>query len=151
MKRWIVLSAACLAFQAKADIYKCKDAEGKVIYQGMPCTTGMVGKIKEAPKLSEEDRKLAQEKLDRMIEMNRERAIAREQAWQKQQEQARRLAEQEELAQRQAERERLEQENRERYFWSPWRHRMPWFNQNRLKPEPHRDPQAGRHHPHNEP
>ena len=155
MKRWMLLSATCLAFHAEAEIYKCKDAEGKIIYQEMPCKTLMLGKIQEAPKVSEEDRKRAQENLDRMLEMSRKRDIEREQAWQK--EQARRLAE-EEQARQQAERERLarlEQENRERNFWYPWLPRIPWFNQNRPKtgqtPGPHHDPHEGGHQRHNSP
>jgi hypothetical protein len=140
MKRWIMLTAALLAFQAEAEIYKCSDAEGKITYQGAPCQSRTVGKVKEAPAVPEEDRKLAQGRLDRMIEMNRQRDIVREQEWQKQQEEARRIAEEEERARQQAERERLarlEQERRERYYWYPWLPRWPWWGSRPPQPPRH--------------
>ena len=155
MRRWVMLSAVVLTFQAQAEIYKCKDAEGKISYQGTPCPTGMVGTIKPPPAVSEENRKHAHERLERMNEKNRQSDITREQEWQKQQEQARRLAEQQERERQQAERERLEQEQRERYYWYPWFPRFPWFTP---KPPPRPQPhppaggaspsRSGGHHPH---
>lgn len=137
MKRWIVLVAVCVASPVQADIYKCKDAEGHILYQEKPCPAVTMGKIQEAPSVSEEDRKRAQENLDRLIETNRKQAAAREQAWQ--QEQALRLAEQEQQDRQQAEKERLARLEQERYFWSPWFPWRPWFHQNRFN--------QNRHHP----
>lgn len=47
MKHLLMLSAMFLAFQAQAEIYKCKDGDGKISYQGTPCVNGMIGKLKK--------------------------------------------------------------------------------------------------------
>lgn len=145
MKLWVLMAAALLAMPAAADIYKCKDAEGRISYQNMPCTGTMLGKVKPAPAVSADEQQRAQERLQRMQEANRQHDIEREKEWQKQQEEARRLAEEEERARQQAERERLEQERRSRYYWYPWLPRWPWFNR---PPQPLRHPHSGGNHQH---
>lgn len=143
MKYRVLMMTALLATPAAADIYKCKDAEGRISYQNMPCAGATLGRVKEAPPVSLEAQKQAQENLQRLQEINRQHDIEREKAWQKEQEEARRIAEAEERARQQAERERLEQERRERYYWYPWLPRWPWFNR---PPPPHHPPHSGAPH-----
>jgi hypothetical protein len=132
MKRWIIFSAVFLAFQAEAEIYKCRDAKGNITYQGTPCPNGMVGKIEPAPPVLEGNRQRAQERMDRIIEMSRQQDIAREQTRRQKEEQARQIAEQEERDRQQSEQAeqeeqaRLEQEYRERHFLNLWPQRFPW-------------------------
>jgi Domain of unknown function (DUF4124) len=35
-----------LSFSAEADMFKCKDAAGKIAYQDAPCTTATIAKLK---------------------------------------------------------------------------------------------------------
>lgn len=130
VRHWILLLALCFTAQAKAEIYKCKDVQGNIIYQQTPCPNGMIGKIEPPPPVPETDRQRAQERMERMIETSRQQDIAREQVRQKQAEQARLLAEQEE-ARLEAEREaqlRLEQEYRETHFLNMGPQTIPWPN-----------------------
>ena len=147
MKRWCVLSAALLALQAEADIYKCSDAEGNITYQTAPCQTRTLGTVKEPPPVSEQERQRAQEQLDRMVEESRQHDVARERERKALEEQQRLLAEQE--AREQAERERrarLEQLEREQYYWDPWRMGYPWNEWNKTRHGSRRDSHRDGHH-----
>lgn|SRR5574338_681891 len=68
MTRAIVLVLMCfLSFHASGAIYQCKSAEGKVVFQQMPCASGeqkaMDNKAREQAK--EQARKQEEEKLRR--------------------------------------------------------------------------------------
>lgn len=146
MQRWIAMSALLLALPAAAEIYKCRDAQGRISYQGTPCAVTTLGTVKAPPPVSEEAQQRAQERLQRMQEAIRARDVAREKEWQQRQEEARRQAEEEARARQQAERERLEQERRARYYWYPWLPRWPWWGAKPAHP-PHQHPPS-RHPPH---
>ena len=116
-----------LACPVSAEIYKCRDAEGKVIYQGTPCAQTTLGRVQPPPPVSEQDRQRAREDLERLQRANREFAAEREKEWQRQEE-ARLRAEEQERLRQQAERERLEAEARTPLYWYPWHQHYPAYH-----------------------
>jgi len=69
MRRWVMLSAVVLTFQAQAESTNAR-CRGQNKLPGDALPTGMVGTIKPPPAVSEENRKHAQERLERMNEKN---------------------------------------------------------------------------------
>ena len=67
-----------LAFQAHAEVFKCKDAKNKITYQSNPCLTSTVGKIRKDAAIPEEDRLRAQDRTDAVFEKERQRDAAAE-------------------------------------------------------------------------
>lgn len=49
------------AFQAHAEVFKCKDIKVKITYQNSPCLTLTVSKIRKDADIPEEDRMRAQD------------------------------------------------------------------------------------------
>ncbi len=103
MKQLLMVSAIFLAFQAQAETFKCKNDNGKITYQGTPCLTATVGKIKKAPDVPVEEQVRAQDRLNNTIEMNRQKEAAEEVERQQQEENAKRIAQQKELERQQRE------------------------------------------------
>lgn len=88
MKRLLIMSAMFLTFQAHAEIFKCKDVNGKITYQGTPCLTGAGSKINKVPEVPIEEQKRAQSRLDNTIQTNRQYEAARKLEHQQQVEKA---------------------------------------------------------------
>lgn len=76
MKQLLMISAIFLTFQAQAEIFKCKNDNGKITYQGTPCLTGTVGKVNKAPDVPIEEQTRAQSRLNNMKEMDRQHEAA---------------------------------------------------------------------------
>ncbi|MFZ3088416.1 MAG: DUF4124 domain-containing protein [Methylotenera sp.] len=78
MRWWFVLSTLFIAFQAHAEIYKCKNENGTIVYQATICTAGAVGTIKKAPDIPIEEQMRAQERVSNIVEANRQKEATRE-------------------------------------------------------------------------
>ena len=106
------------SFHATAGINKCKDKDGKVTYQEMPCVTGEVSTIKKAPEPTEDEKIRARSNLDTMIQKNKnfeasqqmERQQRLERIKQEEEAQRRLLLEQESRAQAQRNQQLLERQ-----------------------------------------
>jgi hypothetical protein len=77
MKRLLIMSAMFLTFQAHAEIFKCKDVNGNITYQGTPCLTGAGSKISKAPEVPIEEQIQAHTEANKTIEMDRQHEAAR--------------------------------------------------------------------------
>lgn len=71
--RIYLLFVMFFAFQAHAEVFKCKDTKNKITYQNNPCLTSTVGKIRKDADIPEEDRMRAQERIDGVFERERQR------------------------------------------------------------------------------
>ncbi|MDR2220843.1 MAG: DUF4124 domain-containing protein [Methylobacillus sp.] len=69
----IALLLGMVPLAASAEIYKCKDAKQRIVYQDEPCAAKQkqVGTVEEAPPVSAEDEQRARDQLTRMQEENR--------------------------------------------------------------------------------
>ena len=123
MKYCLLLLTALAAMPAAADIYKCREADGSIVYQGTPCTGTELGKVQEPPPVSAEEQRQAQERLRQMQDASRQLDLLRAQERQQELEAARLRAE--------AERARLELERSEQYYWYPWLQRYPAYHNRR--------------------
>lgn len=72
MKWLLMISAIFLAFQAQAEIFKCKNDNGKITYQGTPCLSGTAGKIDKPPEVPIDEQSRAQSRLDNIKEQDRQ-------------------------------------------------------------------------------
>lgn len=88
MKRLLIVSAMFLTFQAHAEIFKCKDVNGKISYQGTPCLIGTASKIKKPPEIPVEEQIRANTKLNNTKEMNRQYEASRKLEHQQQEDNA---------------------------------------------------------------
>lgn len=78
MKQLLMLAAIFLAFQAHAEIYKCKNDKGQLTYQQTTCQAATVGKINKVPDVPIEEQIRAQERTSNIVEANRQKEVARE-------------------------------------------------------------------------
>jgi hypothetical protein len=78
MKTIFILVALFFSIQAHADIYVCRDALKRIIYQDEPCTVEMVRKLKTVPPPSVEELWLAEERVRRSNEIWQQRAALAE-------------------------------------------------------------------------
>jgi len=78
MKQLLMLAAIFLAFQAHAEIYKCKNDKGQITYQQTTCQAATVGKINKVPDVPIEEQMRAQNRTNSIIESNRNIEEARE-------------------------------------------------------------------------
>ena len=76
MKQLLMISAIFLTFQAQAEIFKCKNDNGKITYQGTPCLSGTVGKIDKAPDVPIEVSIRVQARLNNIKEQDRQNETA---------------------------------------------------------------------------
>lgn len=88
MKCLLIISAMFLTFQAHAEIFKCKEVNGKISYQGTPCLTGTASKINKPPEVPIDEQIRANTKLNNTKEMNRQHEAARKLEHQQQEESA---------------------------------------------------------------
>ncbi|MDR2875675.1 MAG: DUF4124 domain-containing protein [Methylobacillus sp.] len=69
----IALLVGMIPLAASAEIYKCKDARQRIVYQDEPCAAKQkqLGTVEEMPPVSAEDEQRAREQLKRLQEENR--------------------------------------------------------------------------------
>ena len=79
MKTILIIITLFFSLQAHADIYVCRDALKRTIYQDEPCTVEMVRKLKTVPPPSVEELWLAEERVRRSNEILALAALQRRQ------------------------------------------------------------------------
>lgn len=78
MKLIFMLSMVLLSIEAHAEIFVCRDAQNKTIYQDKPCALETVRTLEPIPAPSIEEQILAQERIDKLNEISSQRAMAAE-------------------------------------------------------------------------
>jgi hypothetical protein len=78
MKTILIIITLFFSLQAHAEIYVCRDAQKRIIYQDEPCIVEMVRKLKTVPAPSAEELWLAQERIQRLNEISQQRAALAE-------------------------------------------------------------------------
>ena len=72
MRQLLMIFAIFFAFQAHAEIFKCKNDNGKITYQGTPCVSRTVGKINKASDVPIGEQIRAKDNINSIIETNRQ-------------------------------------------------------------------------------
>ena len=80
MRKEILVLFLIWPIASQAEIYKCKDAKGKYLYQEIPCQSQQVTKIRKDAGVAEEDRLRAQNRIDAVFEREHQREIQAENA-----------------------------------------------------------------------
>lgn len=71
MRAFLTVLMCVLPVLASAEIYKCTDSQGKVVYQDFKCAIKTLGTVAPPPAPSKEAQKQAWMRLDRMLEQSR--------------------------------------------------------------------------------
>lgn len=74
----ILLIFTMISLPVQADIFVCKDAQNKIVYQDEPCSHQTIRTIKNVPAPTLADQQLAQERIEKINETSQLRAAKAE-------------------------------------------------------------------------